>query len=107
MYYNRSSSKGKRCSSIPCPNPRKVEFLRKSSLDDVFLRAKELYFGETANLTEMTLADSSGMLVEVDRAKWTLEEYYKDNDLKPSRHKMYIVYDIEGVRIYCNIQCMQ
>ena len=36
-----------------------------------------------------------------------LEEYYKDNDLKPSRHKMYIVYDIEGVRIYCNIQCMQ
>ena len=69
------------------------------------MRAKELYFGETANLTEMTLADSSGVSVEVDRAKWTLEEYYKDNDLKPSRHKMYIVYDIEGGRIYCNIQC--
>ena len=47
-----------------------------------FLHAKELYFGETANLTEMTLADSSGMSVEVDRAKWTLEEYYKDNNLK-------------------------
>ena len=93
MLYDMEAGKGFRRRSIPGPNPQKVEFSRKSSLDDIFIRAKELYFGDKANLKKMNLADSSGMIANVDPCDWYLEEYYKDNDYKPSRHKLYVVYD--------------
>lgn len=98
MLYDMEAGKGFRRRSIPGPNPQKVEFSRKSSLDDIFIRAKELYFGDKANLKKMNLADSSGMIANVDPCDWYLEEYYKDNDYKPSRHKLYVVYDSNDVR---------
>ena len=100
MLYDHASGKGCRRRCIPTPNPQKVELPRKSTLDDLYQHAKDLYFGEEANTNKMSLADSSGILVKIiDEADWVLESYYKDNDFKPSRHKVYVVYDGELVRL--------
>lgn len=98
MLYDHSSGKGRRCRSLPSPNPQKVDLPRKSTLIDLLSRARELYFGESANLAKMNIADSAGMIIRVDnKLSWILEEYYKGNDYKPSRHKLYVTYDKEEV----------
>ena len=45
-----------------------------------------------ADIDELQLADSDGVLIETDKDTFLLEDYYKRNDYKPSKHKMYIVY---------------
>ena len=48
----------------------------------------------------MYLADSGGVVVQIDQSKWILEDYYKEHDYKPSRHKLYVVYNSEVVSLF-------
>lgn len=85
MLYDNKSGKGIKRQTIPGPNPRKVELSRKSTINDVYNHAKLLYFDEKANSEDMYLADSGGVVVQIDQSKWILEDYYKEHDYKPSR----------------------
>ena len=98
MLYDRKSGKGVKRQCIPGPNPQKIELSKKSTLNDIFMSAKELYFGDNANTQKMSLADSCGVIVQIDENKqWMLENYYIDHGYKPSRHKLYVAYDSEAV----------
>lgn len=71
------------------PNPRKVELVKTSSLDDVLNKANEMYF----KLPDTSCLDSNGLLIEVDSVlDWKLEQYYACNHYQPSRHKLYVMY---------------
>lgn len=100
MLYDNKSGKGIKRQTIPGPNPRKVELSRKSTINDVYSHAKLLYFDEKANSEDMYLADSGGVVVQIDQSKWILEDYYKEHDYKPSRHKLYVVYNSEAVSLF-------
>ena len=44
------------------------------------------------DVDSMCLADSGGMLLSVDnRSGWTLASFYENNNLQPSRYKLYVV----------------
>ena len=62
--------------------------------------ANELYFGNGANPSRKELADSSGFSIHVNKSEWKLDSYYKDNRYQPSHHKLYVMYDNEGVSLY-------
>ena len=63
----------------------------------------ELYFVNGANPSRMELADSSGLSIHVNKSEWKLYSYYKDNNYQPSRHKLYVMYDNEGVGLYMSV----
>ena len=92
MQFDTRQCKGVKRKWLPEPNPRKVEMPRKASLMNVFERAKEIYFHEECDVHDMQLADSSGMMIQVDdETRWTLEKYFDDNHYQPSRHKVYVM----------------
>ena len=73
MLLDCSTGKGRRSSSLPLPNPQKVELPRRSSYEDVLRKAKEIYFGEKANLDNMSMCDSSGLTIKLDdTSTWNL-----------------------------------
>jgi hypothetical protein len=92
MIYNDTLKKGVK-KNVPEPNPQKVELRRTCTLDKLFHKANELYFHNEALVSSMNLGDSSGLIVNVDKSNWILETYYKDNDYKPSRHRLYVILD--------------
>ena len=83
--------------NIRQPNPQKVELPRKSNLMDVFEKAKELYFHEDTSLNNMNIGDANGLVINIEQSSWILENYYKDNDYKPSRHRLYVILNDEKV----------
>lgn len=93
MMYDDTTGKGKKYESIlPKPNPCKVEVPRQACLQDIYAKAKELYFKESSDCSRMCLADSSGMIIKIDNQQsWTLEKYFHNNDFHPSRHKIFVV----------------
>ena len=97
MHYNAQLCKGVKSHHIPPPNPQKVELPKNSSFDDLLSHAKALYFGEDADSSQMNLADSAGKTINVEKSQWHLANYYSDNGYQPSRHKLYVVYDVEAV----------
>ena len=62
--------------------------------------ANELYFGNGADPSRMELADSPGLSIHVNKSEWKLDSYYKNNNYQPSCHKLYLMYDNEGVSLY-------
>uniref|UniRef100_A0A1X7TZT8 Uncharacterized protein n=1 Tax=Amphimedon queenslandica TaxID=400682 RepID=A0A1X7TZT8_AMPQE len=98
MLYNFRSGKGIKRHYLPKPNPQMVEIPKNCTFKEFVRKAKTLYFGKDANESKMNLADSSGILIQVDKATWNLDQYYKDNNYQPSRHKMYVLYHNEPVR---------
>lgn len=48
----------------------------------------------------MELADSSGLSIHVNKSEWKFDSYYKNNNHQASRHKLYLMYDNEGVSLY-------
>ena len=100
MYYCQKLGRGIRKDSIPKPNPRKVELPKSSTFNDIVDLANELYFGNGADPSRMELADSSGLSIHVNKSEWKLDSYYKNNNYQPSRHKLYLMYDNEGVSLY-------
>lgn len=97
MLYNSLSGKGVKRDYLPKPNPQKVEMPKNCTFREIVHKAKTLYFGEDADESKMNLADSSGIMIQVDKASWNLDQYYKDNNYQPSRHKIYVLYDNEPV----------
>ena len=75
MLYDNKLCKGIKRQTIHGPNPQKVELSRKSTINDVYSHAKLLYFDEKAKLEDMYLADSGGVVVQIDQSKWILEDY--------------------------------
>ena len=59
----------------------------KWSLEDVLKKAKDIYFYDHCDY----LADTNGIMIEVETSGWILKTYYENNDFKPSRHKMYVM----------------
>ena len=102
--YDEVCGKGKK-KFLPQPNPCKVELSRSSSLHDVFIKAKELYFEGKSGSDDMDsycLADSNGMIIKVDnKDTWTLEKYFQDNAYHASRHRVFVV--LHEVIINCII----
>lgn len=50
MMYDDTTGKGKKYESIlPKPNPCKVEVPRQACLQDIYAKAKELYFKESSD----------------------------------------------------------
>lgn len=81
---------------------KKVELPKRSTYKHV--PSKELYFGEKANLDNMNICDSPGLAIKLDdTSTWNPKDFYKDNDFKPSRHKLYLVYD-EDKEVHYNMQ---
>ena len=93
----------KRCRGVKYgtrqPNPQKVELPRRSTLIDVFNKAKELFFESKALISDMCLGDSNGLVRNFDQTStsWTLESYYRENSFKASRHRLYVILDDEQV----------
>ena len=83
MLYDNKLGKGIKRQTIPGPNPRKVELSRKSTINDIYSHAKLHVSGH----------DSGGVVVKIHQSKWILENYYKEHDYKPSRHKLCVVYN--------------
>ena len=101
MIFDHTAGKGIKKKWIPQPNPRKVEMARRSSLQDVLKKAKDIYFYDHCDYSSLRLADTNGIMIEVETSGWMLETYYENNDFKPSRHKMYVMqYDDEQVRVH-------
>ena len=42
---------------------------------EIVRKAKMLCFGEDTDESKMNLADSSGILIQVDKANWNLDQY--------------------------------
>lgn len=78
---------------LPEPNPRKVEIKRTSSLEEIFDKAKELYFPDRS----ICLGDSNWLKIEIDQSTWKLDQYYRSNDYKPSKNKLYVMLDMDKV----------
>lgn len=93
MVYDRSKKRGVRRRYLPEPNPRKVTMQRDSTFVDVCRKAIELFFSDH-NLDEadIMLADSGGFQIDVPEG-WRLGSYYQDNNIVPSRYKMYTMID--------------
>lgn len=99
MVYDSKCGKGIRRKTLPEPNPNKVQISGTATLKDIFSKAKELYFPDKKNDNieqYMRLSDSSGVSFIIDEPdKWTVETFYQTNNLKSSRHKLYVVFDEE------------
>ena len=93
MLFDSKLNRGVRKKYIPELNPRRVELARDSSLNAVFEKARGLFFEDfDVDVDSMCLADSGGMLLSVDnRSGWTLASFYENNNLQPSRYKLYVV----------------
>ena len=93
MIYDSQCSRGVKKRCLPEPNPRKVELSRNSTLQDIYEKAKQLYFTPGTNFADLKLGDSSGMVIEVvEEQKWVLEKYYEEFHYQPSRHKLYVIH---------------
>ena len=91
MVYDKELNRGIRKKYLPEPNPQRVELARNATLSDVFQKAKELYFSEVeTNTDSMSLADSGGILIPIDKDSWSLSLFYQKNHLQPSRYKLYV-----------------
>lgn len=86
MIFDPSIGKGVKRGSIGHPNPRKVEIPRQSTMVDVSL---EMYVDIT--LSDVRLADSDGIMVELPDQTCSLENYFTSNQYKPSKHKLYVM----------------
>ena len=60
---------------IPEPNPRKVEMLKSSRLNDVFDKCNFLYFNSTCSYEDLQLANN-GIVIEIEENFWILDKYY-------------------------------
>ena len=87
MIYDSQCSRGvkKKCYLNPI-----LQKLSNSSLQDIYEKAKQLYFTPETNLADLKLGDSSGMVIV--EQKWVLEKYYEEFHYQPSRHKLYVIY---------------
>lgn len=73
------------------PNPQKVSVERSATLETILDRARELYFKDMdVELDELSLCDSSGILIPVQDDNWTVGSFYQKNNLQPSRFKLYV-----------------
>ena len=101
MIYDPVLKRGIRKKIIPEPNPTRVELPKSASLDIVVEKAKDLYFKDVdCSDVSYKLADSSGMTILIeDQTAWKLSEFYKQNGLMPSRHKLYIMLVFESVSL--------
>ena len=98
MIYDPDLEKGVKKRLLPEPNPAKVELPKKSSLDQVISKAKDLYFKSTEFMdhddqrVSFKLADSTGVTILIeDSTNWSLGEFYQQNGLVPSRFKLYVM----------------
>ena len=74
------------------PNPRTVEMPKKSTLEDLFKKANEMYF-KLPDIDCLSLADTNGMHIEIENSiEWKLDQYYTFNRYQPSRHKVYVMH---------------
>jgi hypothetical protein len=90
MIYNHSLGKGVRSKCLPQPNPIKIEMSKNSLLNDIYKRAKELFFKKKEG--NMFLSDSSGVIIDLG-VNWTKGKYYNENNFILSRHKLYVILD--------------
>ena len=93
MIFNGIKDKG-----IPQPNPGKVSLAKNSSINDIFMKTKELYFFSIKNLAfkDLCIADSNGVLIEIENLDtWKLEDYYSINNYQFCRHKLFVMYMAE------------
>lgn len=66
---------------------------RESTFVDVSQRAIELYFSDhNINIADVMLADSAGCKIYVAET-WRLGSFYQENNIVPSRYKLYIMVD--------------
>ena len=73
MIFDHTAGKGIFLKWIPQPNPRKVEMARTSSLQDVLKKAKDIYFYDHCDYSSLCLADTNGIMIEVETSGWILE----------------------------------
>ena len=75
MLFSMENGRGIKKKTLPQPNPRKVEFSRQSTLEDIFAKANTLYFENKASSEDMHLAHSNGYLMDINTTAFTLEQY--------------------------------
>ena len=92
--YDPYLERGVRKKLLPEPNPTRVELPKNASLGTVFDKAKEIYFKDEPVDEDISyrLADSNGVTILIENVdEWTLWEFYQQNGLVPSRHKLYVM----------------
>ena len=99
MIFEPNLQKGVKKDWLAKPNPRKVELARNSSLQTVFERCKEIYFSSGCAVENLQLADSSGMIIEVQKESWVLETFYNENNYQASRHKLFVMLNSEEQKV--------
>ena len=79
MIFHPSVGKGVKKRSIGHPNPREIP--RIFTLDEVIQKGLEMYFKtENIDLSDTSLADSDGIVIELDDSSCTLESYFTRNE---------------------------
>lgn len=94
MEYDSHKKRGVKKKYIP--TPEEIELSFDASLEDVLQKGKEIFFEDLSpHLTSLVLADSNGHQIPIsadDEEDWTIGEFYNQNDYKPSRYKLYVMY---------------
>ncbi len=92
MIYDSVTGKGVKKRYIGNPNPRKLEMLRRSTMAQLLQKGIDIYFDKwDISLSDVQLADSDGILIELTDLNCTLDSYFTRNDYKPSKHKIYVM----------------
>lgn len=90
-----SAEKGKGVGKKGMAPPCEVELPLSASYEEVLEAGRQNFFEGDAEveLKHLMLADSTGTRIKItDQKSWTIGEFYSQNNFKPSRYKLYVMY---------------
>lgn len=79
------------------PPPRVMELAKSSTLEEVLLADKSIFFTDIEDsLSSFAIADSGGIPFEIlDPEDWILSEFIKEQGIQPSKLRLYILHHPE------------
>ena len=74
----------------------KVELSKTCILQQLYTKAKELFFSDIKGIEDLKLGYSSGSpIILSDKDSWSLGDYFLGHNLQPSRHKLYVIVKVK------------
>ena len=97
--YDSAEKQGVKRKSIP--SPEDVELPFTTTYNDVLEKGRSLFFeDDDIPLGQLVIADSNGCEIDPGNyEEWTIGDFYSENENKPSRFKLYVMYHPKKLKV--------